>query len=117
MHDLYLITDDLDMEIGALRKAGVKCDEVSQQRWGRSTRISLPERDLWVFTNLAMQGRNDSPVNGRFWPVSRLPLYRPKADVRRLTSIQVQRASRRLLEGTHSLGVPMLHRRVGCTRG
>ncbi|HEY4367513.1 MAG TPA: hypothetical protein VGN07_09820 [Steroidobacteraceae bacterium] len=42
MHELYLTTDDLDMEIGALRRAGVKCDEVSQQRWGRSTRISLP---------------------------------------------------------------------------
>ena len=42
MHEFYLITDDLDMEIKALRKAGVKCDDVSQQRWGRSTRISLP---------------------------------------------------------------------------
>jgi hypothetical protein len=42
MHELYLVTDDLDMEIRALRKAGVKCDDVSQQGWGRSTRISLP---------------------------------------------------------------------------
>ena len=42
MHELYLITDDLDLEIRALRKAGVKCDDVTQQRWGRSTRISLP---------------------------------------------------------------------------
>lgn len=42
MHELYLITDDLDLEIRALKKAGVKCDDVSQQSWGRSTRISLP---------------------------------------------------------------------------
>ncbi len=42
MHELYLMTDDLDLEIRALQKAGVKCDDVSQQRWGRSTRISLP---------------------------------------------------------------------------
>lgn len=42
MHEFYLITDDLDTEIRALRKAGVECDDVSQQRWGQSTRISLP---------------------------------------------------------------------------
>lgn len=42
MHELYLMTDDLDLEIRALQKAGVDCDGVSQQGWGRSTRIKLP---------------------------------------------------------------------------
>ena len=42
MHELYLMTDDLDLEISNLNKAGVSCDAVSQQGWGRSTRIHLP---------------------------------------------------------------------------
>jgi hypothetical protein len=42
LHELYLMTDDLDLEIGALQKAGVECDSISQQSWGRSTRIKLP---------------------------------------------------------------------------
>src|SRR5262245_47787395 len=42
LHELYLMTDDLDLEIRALEKAGTECDAVSQQRWGRSTRIKLP---------------------------------------------------------------------------
>jgi catechol 2,3-dioxygenase-like lactoylglutathione lyase family enzyme len=41
-HELYLMTDDLDLEIQALKKAGVGCDPVSQQSWGRATRIQLP---------------------------------------------------------------------------
>ena len=41
-HEFYLITDDLDAEIKALKQAGADCDAVSQQRWGRSTRIKLP---------------------------------------------------------------------------
>lgn len=42
MHELYLMTDDLDIEIRALTKAGARCEPVSQQGWGRSTRIQLP---------------------------------------------------------------------------
>ena len=42
MHELYLTTDDLDLEIAALERAGVACEEPSQQSWGRLTRISLP---------------------------------------------------------------------------
>jgi len=42
MHEFYLMTDDLDLEIRALQKAGVSCDNVTQQRWGASTRIALP---------------------------------------------------------------------------
>jgi hypothetical protein len=42
MHELNLMTDDLDIEMSSLGKAGVTCDAVSQQGWGRSTRIRLP---------------------------------------------------------------------------
>jgi hypothetical protein len=42
LHELYLMTDDLDTEISALKRAGIKCDSVTQQSWGRSTRIPLP---------------------------------------------------------------------------
>jgi catechol 2,3-dioxygenase-like lactoylglutathione lyase family enzyme len=42
MHELYLTTDDLDLEIRTLQKAGIRCDAVTQQRWGRSTRLTLP---------------------------------------------------------------------------
>jgi len=42
LHEFYLMTDDLDLEIRSLQKAGVTCDAVSQQGWGRSTRIQLP---------------------------------------------------------------------------
>ena len=42
MHEFYLMTDDLDAEMTALKRAGVVCDAVSQQSWGRLTRIRLP---------------------------------------------------------------------------
>jgi len=42
MHEFYLTTNDLDVEIAALKKAGVGCEEPSQQSWGRLTRIQLP---------------------------------------------------------------------------
>lgn len=42
LHELYLMTDDLDAEIKALQKAGVVCDAPTQQAWGRLTRVGLP---------------------------------------------------------------------------
>ena len=42
MHEFYLMTDDLDAEMAALKKAGAACEEPSQQAWGRLTRIKLP---------------------------------------------------------------------------
>jgi hypothetical protein len=42
LHEFYLMTDDLDLEIRNLKKAGVSCDDVTQQSWGRLTRIQLP---------------------------------------------------------------------------
>ena len=41
-HELYLICDDLAAEIAALRRKGVRCSAVSEERWGSVTRISLP---------------------------------------------------------------------------
>ncbi len=41
-HEFYLMTDDLDAEMSELTKAGVACGEISQQAWGRLTRIKLP---------------------------------------------------------------------------
>ena len=42
VHQFYLMTDNLDAEIAALEKSGTACEDVSQQAWGRVTRIKLP---------------------------------------------------------------------------
>lgn len=42
MHELYLMTDDLDAEMALLKKAGIKCESASQQSWGRLTHLQLP---------------------------------------------------------------------------
>ena len=40
--ELYLMCDDLDALIAHLKGADVACGEVSQESWGRSTRVFLP---------------------------------------------------------------------------
>ena len=63
MHEFYLMTDDLEVEIRALRKAGVQCDTVSQQGWGRSTRIQFPGGGTLGSTSLASKAAvNERPV-------------------------------------------------------
>ena len=42
IQEFYLMTDDLDGEIAQLEKAGIGCEEVTRQAWGRLTRIKLP---------------------------------------------------------------------------
>lgn len=42
MHEFFLLTDDLDAEVKALRQAGVACDAASQQARGHATRLRLP---------------------------------------------------------------------------
>lgn len=42
LHEFYLMTDNLDSEIKLLKKQGVACESVTQQGWGRSTRLKLP---------------------------------------------------------------------------
>jgi hypothetical protein len=41
-HEFYLMTDDLDLEMASLKKVGTMCEAVTQQNWGRMTRIKLP---------------------------------------------------------------------------
>ena len=41
-HELYLMCDDLNAEISALRTKGIKCSEVHNERWGSITQIQLP---------------------------------------------------------------------------
>jgi hypothetical protein len=41
-HELYLMTDDLDLEMTKLKKAGVACEPASDQGWGLLTRLTLP---------------------------------------------------------------------------
>ena len=42
LYEFYLMTDDLDLEMTKLRKAGVACEEPSTQPWGILTHITLP---------------------------------------------------------------------------
>ncbi len=41
-HELYLMCDDLNAEIGKLRAKGVSCGDVIEARWGTITKIRLP---------------------------------------------------------------------------
>ena len=41
-HELYLMCDDLSAEMSALKKKGVACSDVHNERWGSITRIKLP---------------------------------------------------------------------------
>ena len=41
-HELYLMCNDLQSEMKALRARGVECTDVVEARWGVITRIRLP---------------------------------------------------------------------------
>jgi catechol 2,3-dioxygenase-like lactoylglutathione lyase family enzyme len=41
-HELYLMCDDLDAEVAALRKKNIRCSEVETASWGSVTKIRLP---------------------------------------------------------------------------
>jgi catechol 2,3-dioxygenase-like lactoylglutathione lyase family enzyme len=41
-HELYLMCDDIGETMTALRAEGVECQEITDARWGRSTRFRLP---------------------------------------------------------------------------
>jgi catechol 2,3-dioxygenase-like lactoylglutathione lyase family enzyme len=41
-HELYFMCADLEAEIAALGKKGVRCSDVQEARWGSITRIRLP---------------------------------------------------------------------------
>ena len=42
VHELYLMCDDLKVQILALREKGVRCSDVQEARWGSITKIPLP---------------------------------------------------------------------------
>jgi hypothetical protein len=42
LHELYLMSDDLDAEMALLKKAGIRCESAAQQAWGRLTHMKLP---------------------------------------------------------------------------
>ncbi|HEX4105383.1 MAG TPA: hypothetical protein VHX92_04050 [Rhizomicrobium sp.] len=41
-HELYLMCDDLEAEIAALKAKGVVCARTENARWGSVTKIALP---------------------------------------------------------------------------
>jgi len=41
-HELYFLSDNLKSEMAALRKRGVFCSEIHEERWGSITRLRLP---------------------------------------------------------------------------
>ncbi|CAN5353229.1 hypothetical protein BH09PSE1_BH09PSE1_27980 [soil metagenome] len=42
-HELYLMCDDLEETMAMLASKGVSCGEIMTARWGRITRIALPD--------------------------------------------------------------------------
>ena len=42
VHEFYLMCDGLDLTMKEMTKAGVACEPVTTQSWGRSTRLKLP---------------------------------------------------------------------------
>lgn len=40
--EFYLMCDDIDADIARLSALGRSCEPISEQRWGRLTRITLP---------------------------------------------------------------------------
>lgn len=45
-HELYLMCDDIDVQVKELRSKGVHCEDVSNQPWGRLTYITMPSGGL-----------------------------------------------------------------------
>jgi hypothetical protein len=41
-HELYLMCDDLERQIGELRDRGVSCGQIEHARWGALTHFRLP---------------------------------------------------------------------------
>jgi len=41
-HELYLMCDDVQAFVGEMKKRGVSCGAVTDQRWGLLTEVTLP---------------------------------------------------------------------------
>ena len=42
VHELWLMTDDVEAEVARLKAAGVACEATADRGWGIVTRITLP---------------------------------------------------------------------------
>ena len=42
VHELYVMVDDVEAFVAAMKKKKVKCEAVSDQRWGLLTSITMP---------------------------------------------------------------------------
>jgi catechol 2,3-dioxygenase-like lactoylglutathione lyase family enzyme len=42
VHELYLMSDDLEAELASLGKKGVQCSEIQEAPWGSITKMRLP---------------------------------------------------------------------------
>ena len=42
VHELYLMCDDLEVEMASLTKKGIECSAVHEETWGSLTQIRLP---------------------------------------------------------------------------
>jgi len=42
IHELYLMCEDLTVEMATLAKKNVKCSEIHEERWGSITKVRLP---------------------------------------------------------------------------
>ena len=41
-HEMYFVCDDIKAQVAVLKRKGVQVGEISEQRWGMLTTISLP---------------------------------------------------------------------------
>jgi catechol 2,3-dioxygenase-like lactoylglutathione lyase family enzyme len=41
-HELYLVCDDVEAQVGEFRGKGVTCKPISDEGWGLLTRVTLP---------------------------------------------------------------------------
>jgi len=42
VHELYLLCDDLQMEVNWLQARGIQCSAIKDEQWGLITRLTLP---------------------------------------------------------------------------
>ena len=40
--ELYLMCEDVDAFVGEMKKRDIACDEISDEGWGRLTKVTLP---------------------------------------------------------------------------
>jgi catechol 2,3-dioxygenase-like lactoylglutathione lyase family enzyme len=42
LHELFLLVNDVDAFMATMRRRGVACSAISEQSWGRLTKVTLP---------------------------------------------------------------------------